>query len=153
MIISKSGDIFSSNAEVICHQVNCQGVMGKGLALQVKTKYPEVFIAYKEKCKLIKQGVIKGLGDAQFCSVRGRIIVNLFAQYRYGTDQRHTDYDALRKALTSVKEAFPSSTIAIPYEIGCRLAGGDWSVVYTIIGEVFCEKENRVEIWKKDRDV
>ena len=150
MITLKNGDIFSSDADVICHQVNCQGVMGRGLALQIKTKYPEAFAAYKEKCELIKYGIVNGLGDAQFCHVRGKVIANLFAQYRYGTDKRHTDYEALKKALTSVKKAYPTAKIAIPYKIGCGLAGGDWSVVYAIIKEVFCDEKNRVEIWKKD---
>lgn len=36
MIKYYEGDIFSSNADLICHQVNCQGVFGRGMAGQVK---------------------------------------------------------------------------------------------------------------------
>ena len=32
MIKYYEGDIFSSNADLICHQVNCQGVFGRGMA-------------------------------------------------------------------------------------------------------------------------
>lgn len=35
---------------VVCHQVNCMGVMGAGLAKQVRNRYPGVYRAYKELC-------------------------------------------------------------------------------------------------------
>ena len=38
MIIDKIGDILHTEADVICHQVNCKGVMGAGLAKQSKRK-------------------------------------------------------------------------------------------------------------------
>lgn len=40
MIKHIKGDIFQSGADVILHQVNCQGVMGSGVAKQVREKYP-----------------------------------------------------------------------------------------------------------------
>ncbi len=45
------GDIFSSTAQVIVNTVNCQGVMGKGLALAFKQKYPEMFAVYQYECQ------------------------------------------------------------------------------------------------------
>lgn len=42
MIKHIKGDIFQSSADVILHQVNCQGVMGSGVAKQVREKYPDV---------------------------------------------------------------------------------------------------------------
>ncbi|MEO6887756.1 MAG: macro domain-containing protein [Ktedonobacteraceae bacterium] len=47
----KTGDIFESNAHVIVNPVNCKGVMGKGLALAFKQKYPAMFKVYQEECK------------------------------------------------------------------------------------------------------
>lgn len=47
----QKGDIFSADAHVIVNTVNCKGVMGKGLALQFKQKYPEMFTAYRQACK------------------------------------------------------------------------------------------------------
>ena len=38
MIIDKIGDILHTEADVICHQVNCKGVMGAGLAKQIRKK-------------------------------------------------------------------------------------------------------------------
>ena len=42
------GNLFDTKAEIICHQCNCQGVMGSGVAAEVKKRYPEVFKAYRK---------------------------------------------------------------------------------------------------------
>lgn len=44
------GDLFSTKAKYICHQVNCQGKMGSGVARQIREKYPTVYQWYKVKC-------------------------------------------------------------------------------------------------------
>src|SRR5437660_8061005 len=53
------GDIFDSKAQVIVNTVNCQGVMGKGLALIFKQKYPEMFTVYERECKTGKLAIGK----------------------------------------------------------------------------------------------
>ncbi len=45
------GDIFESDAQVIVNTVNCEGIMGKGLALAFKQKYPAMFTTYQKECK------------------------------------------------------------------------------------------------------
>jgi O-acetyl-ADP-ribose deacetylase (regulator of RNase III) len=45
------GDIFNSQAQVIVNTVNCKGVMGKGLALAFKQRYPDMFLTYQQECK------------------------------------------------------------------------------------------------------
>lgn len=45
------GDIFDSKAQVIVNTVNCKGVMGKGLALAFKQRYPDMFTVYQQECK------------------------------------------------------------------------------------------------------
>ena len=40
-------DITKSNADYICHQVNCQGVMGSGVAKAIRDKWPQVYEEYK----------------------------------------------------------------------------------------------------------
>ena len=47
----QQGDIFDSKAQVIVNPVNCKGVMGKGLALAFKQRYPEMFAAYQQQCR------------------------------------------------------------------------------------------------------
>ncbi len=51
LIHYQKGDIFDSNTQVIVNTVNCKGVMGKGLALAFKQKYPEMFPVYQQECK------------------------------------------------------------------------------------------------------
>lgn len=38
-------DLLMLDCDIICHQVNCQSVMGSGIAKQIKTKYPNVYIS------------------------------------------------------------------------------------------------------------
>ena len=45
------GNIFNCKENIIVHQTNCQGVMGHGIAAQVKERYPEVFRGYYHYCK------------------------------------------------------------------------------------------------------
>ncbi|MGM9551755.1 MAG: macro domain-containing protein [Clostridia bacterium] len=51
MIEYIEGDIFESPAQVIVNTVNTVGVMGKGLALSFKQRYPEMFERYKTACE------------------------------------------------------------------------------------------------------
>lgn len=44
------GNIFNSKAQVIVNTVNCVGVMGKGIALVFKLRYPKMFDIYKDYC-------------------------------------------------------------------------------------------------------
>ena len=43
-------NILEGNAQVLVNPVNCGGVLGKGLALQFKNKFPSYFKDYKERC-------------------------------------------------------------------------------------------------------
>lgn len=145
-------DIFESGADVICHQVNCQGVMGSGIAKQVREKYPVVYEKYKVWCSTFPKDQL--LGIAQFVETKKehntpfKGILNLFAQYNYGYDGKcYTDYDALRHALHYIADGYMEvSTIAIPYLMGCHRGGGDWNIVYKMIEEVFADYEGDVLI-------
>jgi O-acetyl-ADP-ribose deacetylase (regulator of RNase III)/uncharacterized protein YwgA len=43
-------DIFQSKAQTLINTVNCVGIMGKGLALEFKKRFPEMFNDYVERC-------------------------------------------------------------------------------------------------------
>lgn len=51
MIEYVEGDIFNSPAQVIVNTVNTVGVMGKGLALSFKKRYPQMFEVYRKACE------------------------------------------------------------------------------------------------------
>ena len=130
-------DIFNCSENIIVHQTNCQGVMGHGIALQVKQKYPDVFKGYYHYCKTNKIEDI--LGTALICECSdGKYIANIFGQVNYGKGLQ-TDYKALENGFKEVRDfAFEKSlSIAIPEKIGCGLAHGDWNIVLPIIQEIF----------------
>jgi O-acetyl-ADP-ribose deacetylase (regulator of RNase III) len=51
MIEYKNGDLFTDDAESIVNAVNCVGVMGRGIALQFKKRFPDNFKFYEAACK------------------------------------------------------------------------------------------------------
>lgn len=143
MVRHIKGDIFQSNADIIIHQVNCQGVMGSGVAKQVREKYPVVYEAYRELCSNCEPKK-RLLGVAQPVVANDKTtVVNVFSQENFGYDGRcYTDYDALRKGLEVVRDSTDRDTsIAIPYLMGCHRGGGDWSVVSKMIEEIFNERD------------
>lgn len=158
MFIYVDGDIFSEPDEntIICHQVNCRGVMGAGIAKTVRDMFPDVYTEYKRKCDEAGPCKVRLLGEVQLCHTKAfnanYIIANIFGQDGYGCDTRYTDYDALRSALNTLAGMLiPASdfTIRIPHLMGCGLAGGDWDTVKDIINETLVKAGCKVEIWKK----
>lgn len=51
MIREKSGDLLASDAEALVNAVNTVGVMGKGIALQFKQTYPDMFREYAQAAR------------------------------------------------------------------------------------------------------
>ena len=132
------GNLLEAPENILVHQTNCMGVMGSGIAKQVKEKYPEVLNGYYNYCKT--NTVENILGTALICEADdGKLIANVFGQVNYGTDKIYTDYEALRKGLEEVKVFADQHflSVALPYNIGCGRAGGDWNIVSKIIEEVF----------------
>lgn len=148
MIKIIDGDILQASEDIICHQVNCMGVMGGGIAKQIKNKYPNVFDMYR---KFFVNNKFTALGKCQIVKAEDdKYIANLFGQYNYGTNKQQTDYKALEEALFSLKVNAKDNnlSVAIPYNIGCGLAGGSWEVVYKIIEEVFQDYDVTLYRWE-----
>jgi uncharacterized protein YwgA/O-acetyl-ADP-ribose deacetylase (regulator of RNase III) len=51
MVTVRIGNLFDSNAQTLVNTVNCVGVMGKGVALEFKTRFPEMHEDYAARCK------------------------------------------------------------------------------------------------------
>lgn len=51
MIIYLEGTVFNAHVKTFVNTVNCAGIMGAGIALEFKLRYPEMFKDYVEKCK------------------------------------------------------------------------------------------------------
>ena len=152
MIKQVVGNTMDAKEGIICHQVNTRAVMGGGLALQIKNKYPNTYKRYVSFCSRYMSSEL--LGKVLFTQ-ENKLIANIFGQNDYGCNKQQTDYKALEEGLNSVKcvasgEDNPLYTysVAIPYGIGCGLGGGDWNIVYKIIEEIFNDVDFDVVIYK-----
>jgi len=117
-------DILTVKKGIICQQVNAMGVMGAGLALTIRQKWPIVYREYRE--------LHLRLGEILLVEVEpGLYVANLCAQEGFGRTGQYTDYNALEVCLRALageakRLALP---VYIPYKMGCGLAGGDWDGV------------------------
>ena len=127
-------DILTVERGIIVHQVNCQGVMGSGIAKAIRNKWPVVYEDYRIFC--IDNGPPeKLLGQISFTAVNDAntlFVCNLFGQLRYGYD----------KAKYTVDEAFETGLKELaayecekffPFKIGCERGGGDWNYISGLI--------------------
>ncbi len=131
------GDILDAKDGIIGHQVNCQMVMGSGLAKQIRDKYPRV---YNEYIAVMGRAPLdKRLGRCQIVAISDVLyFANLFGQFDYRLRGVKTDYGALGMALRQLqhwKTLFKPADfpVYLPYGIGCGLGGGDWKIVEGII--------------------
>ena len=155
MVNFVNGDLFSTPAPVIAHQVNCMGVMGSGVAKTVKELYPEVYEDYK---KAITQLNHECLGGCLLSKTthQDKYIANLFGQYYYrGCPEepfpkadRYTNYEALYRSLVRLRSEMEErnlGSVAFPYKLGSSRGGADWNVVLEMIKSVF--NNSKTEVW------
>ena len=151
-VVIKEGNVFDSDAKIICHQVNCQGVMGSGVAKEVRERYPKVYTAYHDYCENNKDYPGRMLGVAQMVPVDetgSRWIANCFGQNNYGYDgKQYTSVGALMEAFQEVAKMAKMAgvKVAMPYKIGCVRGGANWPLVKKIIDITFQDID--VELWK-----
>lgn len=130
------GDLLEIDRGLVCHQVNCKMVMGAGLALAIRNKYPVAYEEYEKLGRKVPPG--QRLGLCQVVKVLPDLYVaNLFGQFSYGRNGTKTDYGALSSAVERLSEwrakYRPDLRIYAPCGIGCGLAGGDWKIVERIL--------------------
>lgn len=114
-------DITTIPGGIILNGVNCQDVMGSGVAKALFTKWPKV----KEQYHAIgKENMHLGLVD--FVQVEeNTIVANCWTQEFYGSNgKRYASVDAVRECATKVFEQF-GGKIYTP-QIGCGLGGLSW---------------------------
>ncbi len=136
----------SDTKRVIAHVVNNKGGFGKGFALAVANKYPEVKKQYLSwyKESLSEDNLNFYLGRNQFVTVsRELTICNMLAQNGYkSTDNPVSlDYKALEDCLSFVnKHVRLHISIWMP-KIGSGLAGGNWNKIEDIINLTLKDRE------------
>lgn len=132
------GDFIKAEEDVLGHQVNCQGVMGSGIAKALRDTYSNLYPSYKEFCANHPPHEL--LGKCQIVKTDSKYVANVFGQLNYGRRKvRYTDYDALKSGLKTLRDNAEKNnlSVALPYNIGCGLANGEWNVVEGIIENVF----------------
>lgn len=139
-----NGNLFDSEADVLCHQVNTYGVMGAGIAAEVKERFPEVYTEYNAYCATKAEPEL--LGDVLISKAEERYIANCFSQC--GMKTVYEAFEACMRKVRHYAEQNGGKTIGIPRGMGCGIAGGDWNIVEKIIRAVFDNSDLNVEIWK-----
>ena len=131
MIRFATGDIFARPAEAIVNPVNCVGVMGRGLALQFKHRYPEAFAAYRDACA---RGQVRPGRMFLFDTRGGRPgwIVHFPTKQHWRNPSAIGDIDAGLQDLAAVIRRHGIASLAIP-PLGCGLGGLDWRRVRPIV--------------------
>lgn len=158
---TKFGDILTQTSGIIIQQVNAQGVMGSGIARQIRNKYPAVFSTYLSAVGAVsvKRELLGSVIPVQVTPQLA--ILNIVGQLNYGRDPniQYTSYEALDAAFKSIRVyclqrdcSWPAGDINIP-EIGAGLGNGDWTVIQQIItshlDSDFCRDTGRdLVFWK-----
>ena len=147
-----------ADVEMVCHQVNCRGVMGRAdykgepttnLAQQLRNVYgDDLYKPYRDLCS--KSGGLL-LGQVQILKMDdGKFICNMFAQDSYGRIGVHTDYNAFESCCKQIVEYCKSNGIkhiGMPYKIGCNRGGGYWLTIQDILFKHFQDESIDLTIY------
>ena len=144
MITDLKIDLLKAKVDAIGHCANCFNTMGSGIAKQIKAKFPEAFLADTkttsgDRSKFGNYSV-GFVSPENKTSTSIKFVYNLYGQYYYGRDSRKLNYEFIYTAMVAMKddcESKPIKNIGLPKHMGCMLAGGDWSIVSSIIESVF----------------
>lgn len=141
MILEVNGDLLNSQCNVLVNTVNCHGVMGKGIALQFKRRYPTMYKKYAHDCgdKLYSPGDVHGYFEGN------KIILNIATKDHW---RGKSDYEWISRAIIKVKTFLDDSghSIAIP-ALGCANGGLDWNVVRAMIYNELSGMDNVIELY------
>lgn len=132
MITYDSGDLFDSGVEALVNTVNTVGVMGKGLALQFKRRYPDNFREYADACE---RGEVQ-LGHMFVVSVTElagpRFIINFPTKGHWRGRSRLESIEQGLDDLVRVVREHGLRSVALP-ALGAGNGGLDWADVKNAI--------------------
>ncbi|WP_461534431.1 type II toxin-antitoxin system antitoxin DNA ADP-ribosyl glycohydrolase DarG [Sinomicrobium sp.] len=134
MIKYTKGNLLDAKTEALVNTVNTVGVMGKGIALQFKNRFPNNYKVYRDACKTgsFKTGQVLVVQEGDL--LNQKTIVNFPTKAHW---KEKSKYDYIDTGLVALKEAITKyriNSIAIP-PLGCGNGGLDWSVVKKMIEE------------------
>ena len=144
MIKYVHGNLLDSSADVLVNPVNCVGVMGGGLALAFKNKYPDMFKAYVAMC-YDKELVV---GSPQAYHLGDNKYILLFPtkdHYKYPSKIEYIE-DGLRHFNTMLWSDIKCLSFAFP-KLGCGLGGLDWLDVEPLMVKYLTNIPNTIYIY------
>ena len=134
-IVYRDADIFATDCEALVNPVNCVGVMGRGLALAFKRRYPAHFAAYRRACRAgtLRPGTVHvdDLGPG----ASPRFLVALPTKRHWRDPARLDDVARSVRALAGALVERRIASVAIP-KLGCGLGGLAWPDVHRAIAPV-----------------
>ena len=134
-----TGDLLKQDdVDAIVNTVNCVGVMGKGIALQFKNKWPKNFKLYEAACKAHQVRLGKMFVFDAGAYARPNFIINFPTKDHWrGKSKIEFIQDGLVDLIAQIKRLNIQS-IAIP-PLGCGNGGLDWDDVRPLIFAVLAE--------------
>jgi len=124
-ILLRSGNLFESGAQTIVVTVNCVGVMGKGIALEAKERYPDLFTHYSELCSA---GRIRPGHPVFVPSLLPPCFVLFPTKDHWRSVSRLSDIESGLRFLADWYRDWKVTSIAVP-PLGCGHGGLEWAVV------------------------
>lgn len=151
MIKVLQGDLFASQAQTLVNTVNCVGVMGKGVALQFKKRFPEMFADYERRCAA---GAVK-LGEPYlWAPLVPPWVLNFPTKDHWRSRTRLADIEAGLARLAACYRDWGIESLAVP-PLGCGEGQLDWQVVGPTLYRELARLDIDVELyapWDADSD-
>ena len=124
----ENGDIFASKCDFLINPVNTVGVMGKGLALEFKKRFPSNFAKYRKYCE---NGSLE-IGKILIVPEYGKAIVNFPTKTHWKESSKIEYIIAGLNKLKLAVDRYNIKSIAFP-KIGCGLGNLAWNDVLPLI--------------------
>lgn len=142
----QNGNIFNAKTEAVINTVNCVGVMGKGIALQFREKYPMNYRQYKVACDAGKVTVGK-MFVTQTGLLYPQYIIN-FPTKKHWRGKSDLDYIKLGLIdLKSVLKKYRIKSVAIP-PLGAGNGGLAWQSVKQLILSELNDSDVDIQIFE-----
>ena len=127
MVEYVTGDLLIAEREALVNAVNCVGVMGRGVALAFKRRFPDNFKAYKAACDRgeLQPGRMFVFETGELMP---RLIINFPTKRDWRARSRLADVEAGLSALVAEIKRHRVHSIALP-PLGCGLGGLEWTEV------------------------
>jgi O-acetyl-ADP-ribose deacetylase (regulator of RNase III) len=119
------GDLLASRAQTLVNTVNCVGVMGKGVALEFKKRFPAMFDDYVARCD---RNEVR-LGEPYlYRDLAGTMVVNFPTKGHWRSPSRLADIERGLDYFVGHYERWGVRSVAFP-PLGCGNGGLEWSEV------------------------